>query len=253
MVIDLDDPSTWPEALVERLSSLLPSIAAEKRAQTVYDLSSDRWIRDSPSSPATKQAEALICDLLRSSRLRVFHATRLLDFQTVRNEGLRPLDLTRQIDAVRRALVSEAQVASEAEFAALTAGVDLHDPFYRNRQGQVWAVPVRTLLHDGGCEIFFAHYGGEAIQRLANEASPSLTAAIQAIGTPAIVTFNIPAFGHCTFGDLRLAPTMLDLALRHAGLIDEDHRVGWDVLVKGAIPPAWIEDVSAIGRPVDFY
>jgi len=194
----------------------------------------------------------MIADALAGARLRVFHATRLLDFQTILDDGLRPLDLTSQIATVRRALVAAGQIASADDFDSTVAHVDTRDPFFQNRQHQVWGVPIRSLLHDGGCEIFFAHYGGEVIQRLAYIASPRLEAAIQAIGTPAIVTFNIPAFGCCTFGDLRLAPTMLDQMLEAEGLKSPE-RSGWDVLVKAAIPPAWIESVTAVERPIDFH
>jgi hypothetical protein len=124
----------------------------------------------------------------------------------------------------------------------LLAGVDLEDDFIRGREGQVWATPLRRLLHDGGCDVFFKHWGGEAIQRLAHTASADLEAKIRSLGAPAVVTFNIPAFGCCARSDYRLAPTMLGLMLERASLIERNYEI-WDVLLKRPIPTEWIESV----------
>jgi hypothetical protein len=114
-------------------------------------------------------------------RIKIFHATRLLDFDTVRHEGLRPLDLNHQINTMRAALLAAAQFASVSDIDALIATVNTNDEFFRGREGQVWATPLRRLLHDGGCDVFFDHWGGEAIQRLAAMASRQLVIGIQSL------------------------------------------------------------------------
>jgi len=93
-----------------------------------------------------------------------------------------------------------------------------------------------------GDAMFFNHWGGEAIQRLAYTASADLERQIRSLGTPAVVAFNIPAFGCCTRSDYRLAPTMLGLMFERAGLIERNYEA-WDVLLKRPIPPECIESV----------
>ncbi len=175
-------------------------------------------------------------------RIKVFHATRLLDFDVVRREGLRPLNLDQQINTLRRLLLATGQFASASEIDALIARVDIENDFFRGREGQVWATPLRRFLHDSGCDVFFKHWGGEAIQRLAAMASREFEARIQSLGAPAVVTVSIPAFGCCRNSDSRLAPTMVGLMLERAGLAEKEWGA-WDVLVKQAIPAEWIESV----------
>jgi hypothetical protein len=120
--------------------------------------------------------------------------------------------------------------------------VDLTNPFFATREGSVWFTPMRRYLHDGGCNVFFEHWGGEAIQRFAAMGSPKLEAAIRSIGTAAVAVAHIPAYGWCRFSPTRLAPTMLDLMLERVAP-DEVHTPGWDVLVKQTVPPCCIERV----------
>jgi hypothetical protein len=179
---------------------------------------------------------------MADQRIRVFHATRLLDFNIVLEEGLRPLDLDHQIAGMRETLLAAGRFNSSDEINSLVAGVKIEDAFFRNREGQVWATPLRRFLHDGGCDVFFNHWGGEAIQRLARMASPKLEAAIQSLGTPAVVTASIPAFGCCRHSDSRIALTMVGLMLERGGFIERSGEA-WDVLIEQAIPAEWIENI----------
>jgi hypothetical protein len=240
--IDLDREQSWPSAIVAEVTSLLPSILRERQATTAFELSGDRWHNPVPPTLSTKAAYGIINHQMADRRIKIFHATRLLDFDTVRHEGLRPLDLDHQINTMRAALLAAGQFASVSEIDALIATVNTNDDFFRGREGQVWATPLRRLLHDGGCDVFFDHWGGEAIQRLAAMASRELEIGIQSLGAPAVVTASIPAFRCCTFSDWRLAPTMVGLMLERAGMTEKSWEA-WDVLVKQAIPAEWIESV----------
>jgi hypothetical protein len=240
--VDLDRELSWPAGIITEIAPLLPSILAEREATLAFDLSSDRWFSSGPPTWSTKAAHRIINREMAGRRIRVFHATRLLDFDAVRREGLRPLDLKHQINTMRNALVATGQFGSLNDIDELIAMVDIEDEFFRGREGQVWATPLRRFLHDGDCDVFFKHWGGEAIQRLAAMVSPELEVGIQSLGAPAVVTASIPAFGCCNFGEWRLAPTMVALMLERARQI-ESSREAWDVLVKQAIPAEWIESV----------
>jgi hypothetical protein len=240
--VDLDRELSWPTRIITEITPLLPSIQAEREATSAFDLSGDRWFGSAPQTPATKAAHETINRSMADRRLRVFHATRLLDFDLVLREGLRPLNLDYQVETMRNLLLATGQFASVSEIDELIAKVNIEDKFFRGREGQVWATPLRRFLHDGDCNVFFEHWGGEAIQRLAAMASPRLEAGIQSLGAPAVVTASIPAFGYCCFTEWRLAPTMVDLMLERANHI-EGPPGAWDVLVKQAIPAGWIESV----------
>jgi hypothetical protein len=240
--VDLDRDLSWPAGIITEITPLLPSILAEREATLAFDLSGDRWFSSAPPTSPTKAAHRIINREMADRRLRVFHATRLLDFDVVRREGLRPLDLEHQINTMRKLLLATGQFASMSEIDELIKMVDIEDDFFRGREGQVWATPLRRFLHDGGCDVFLKHWGGEAIQRLATMASSKLEAGIQSLGAPAVVTASIPASGCCSFSDWKLAPTMVGLMLERAGQIERS-REAWDVLVKQTIPAEWIESV----------
>lgn len=207
-----------------------------------FNVSPDRWLIATPPTPSTRAAREIIQQEMADRRIKIFHATRLLDFDSVRQEGLRPLNLDYQVATMRRALLTARKFASEEEIDELLAKMNLEDDFRRGREGQVCATPLRRLLHDGGCAVFFEHWGGEAMQRLAQMASPKLESAIQSLGTPAVVTASIPAFGCCIFSDSRLAPTMIALMLERAGMTERSWEA-WDVIVKQPVPAEWIESV----------
>lgn len=246
--IDLDKEQSWPTAIIAKVAPLLPSILSERQGTTAFELSGDRWHSPAPPTLSTKAAYGIINHQMADRRIKIFHATRLLDFDSVRHGGLRPLDLDHQISTMRAALLAAGQFASASEIDALIATVNTNDDFFRGREGQVCATPLRRLLHDGGCDVFFDHWGGEAIQRLAAMASRQLVTGIQSLGAPAVVTASIPAFGCCAFSEWKLAPTMVRLMLERAGMTQKCWEA-WDVLLKQAIPAEWIESVLPKDHP----
>lgn len=238
--VDLDRMATWPQDMLGEITPHISKIAAERAAQYEFDKSGDRWFKPSPPTPQTDDALRIINTAMSERRLRVFHATRLLDADAVLAEGLRPLNLSSQIAVVRNELAKRQLHNEVTELDTALKDANLASQFYTCREQQVWFTPLRRSLHDGGCDIFFEHWGGEAIQRL-TQSQAQLTSAIRSLGNPTVVVGNIPAFGACVFSGLRLAPAMLSLMLEHAG--HEFFVESWDVLLKRDVPPAWIEAV----------
>lgn len=244
-VVDLDRPDTWPEGIVAAIEAEISALVAEREADRAFDLSGDHWFKDGPPMPVTERLTALVEEAMRDRNIRVFHATRLLDFEQIRREGLRPLALEERI-ADLKALTASGPLAAYADkFDARIARIDLS--FYDGRVGQVWFTPMRRALHDGGCDVFFEHWGGEFIQRLASEAG--MVRAIRGYGTPAIVVARIPAYG-CAglFQDRMLAPTMINLVIERAGQARYETN-GWDVMIEDHVPAEWIEEIYALGDP----
>lgn len=239
-VVDLDRKPTWPQEVYLQITPHLPEIAAERAAQNAFDMSGDRWFKPSPPSPRTDNALQIINAAMAGRQLRVFHATRLLEANSVLAQGLRPLNLVNQMAAVRSELVHRQLHKEVRELDEALREANLASQSYACREQQVWFTPLRRSLHDGGCDIFFEHWGGEAVQRL-TQSKAQLTSAIQNLGSPAVVVGNIPAFGACVRSALHLAPAMLSLLLEDAGY---DFCVeSWDVMLKQAVPADWIEAV----------
>ncbi len=245
-VVDLDRQDTWPRQIFDEINHSIPAIAEERAAQNAFDLSSDRWIRTSPPCPRSEEALSIIAQAMTDRFLRVFHATRLVEPITVTVDGLRSLQLFRQISLVRKALIDRNLLDEATELDEAVNNANFSEKSFAIRENQVWFTPMRRFLHDGGCQVFFEHFGGEAIQRL-SQSRAALTRAIRTLGDPSVVIGKIPAFGACAFGDCRLAPAMLSLMLEGAGY---DFSIqSWDVLLKRDVPAEWIESVLSPSHP----
>lgn len=244
LTVDLDRPETWPSFLVRDLRPLLPAIMAERQAEANRLPGS----HTSPPTPATHQAHALVSDAMSGRKLRVFHATRLVDPDAIRTQGLHALDLDRHIDRVRRELVQAGWFASSAEVDAILSRVDLSDFAFKIRCGDVWFVPLRRQLHDGGLDDMFAHWGGEVVRQIAQE-TDGLTDAIRRLGKPFVVTAVIPALGCCTRAHDQLPIAMTALMLERAGLIDNARGSSWDVRIDMHVPSNWIESILPPDHP----
>ena len=184
---------------------------------------------------------------MQERELRVFHATRLLKYDEVRTNGLRLLSYPETVARLREILTGPL-AGLNLNLDQIISDANLNSPLFGHREGRVWATPLRRYLHDGGCKVFFESWGGEAVERIATKASPALVRGIRSIGTPGVVVFRMPALGFCEFGDLQLAPTMIELALERDPTIDVIVG-GWDVCCSSVIPAEWIEGVLPPNDP----
>jgi hypothetical protein len=251
MVVDLDKLDSWPGGLIDAIEPFLSDIENENEVERAFNVSGDRWFEPAPDMPAKNAALTLIANAMIGQDLRVFHATRLIDPDAIHREGLRPLSIEAQLKMVRSKIV---EILSAEEIDTLDCSIrsiNLNDRYFSVRHGQVWFTPLRRKLYDGGCDVFFNHFGGEAIQRIAKMATPAMMLAIRKLGVPAVVVARIPAFGCCTFGDLQLAPAMLARIQEERNNCPEIG-LGWDVLVKHAVPKEWIEVVLPRGDHSQF-
>jgi hypothetical protein len=246
-LVDLDDRETWPAAVLELLRASLPELAREREKERAWDLYEGPGSKpDPPATPRTGRVKEEITLLMEAVDLRVFHATRLLDPRDVLADGLRPLSFDERILRLKE-LCASGQLAGERDLDKCMAAADLADDLWSIRAGKVWATPLRRYLYDGGCDVFFEHWGGEFVQRLV-ESSPTLLGGIRRLGSPFVVVIKAPILSWCGAARGRLAPTMIDLALRASG---HDASVGaWDVQGNSAVPPEWIEAVEPPGAPL---
>lgn len=239
--VDLERTSTWPVEITDFLAEHSAELRRERMAEKKYSLSSSthRIMNDSPPMPIWLQAKALIEKMMARRELLAFHATRLIAFDHVRNDGLLKLDLVQHVSRLKLHLESIGALEELAEVDAAVHKMLTAEKWFISREGAVWATPLRTSLHDGGCDVFYETYGGEALERIAGYAGGKLLGRLKQMGTPAVVLFRYPAYsdGWCIFTAGRLPQTMIELFLHSQGNWEAmDH--GWDIMIKRDVPAA---------------
>lgn len=248
--IDFDKISTWPAEIPSFLRQHSAALRAERNADHNYSLSPStfRIFNEAPPMPKWDEAINLIRNVMYQHDVIAFHATRLIDFDHIRMGGLKMLDLDRHVELIKEHL--QAIDASEelAEVDSAVAEMLAADRQFIHRQGQVWMTPLRRFLYDGGCDVFFESYGGEAIERIAGYAAGKLGDRLKKMGTPAVVVSRFPAFGWCSRTESRHPQGMIELYLEAEGNWDAmDY--GWDVMIERHVPPENIVAVVSYDDP----
>ncbi len=227
-VVHLDGQRTWPAAVREFAEHWAGELGGS--SECAGDL---RF---------PERALAEFTALIRSSPVRAYHCTRLLDEEAadIRSGGLRPLTVDLVEARIRAACAGGWLTLDEGE--ALLSG-NAVDCDRGQRFGQVCAVAGRSLLDEdpGAVEMLLSTWGGEVIYR-AHERT-ALGARLRSMGTPAIVAVNLRLRAHSRAP--RFWPPLACLFTgRLLGLPDT-----WgDVFFYGPVAAA---DVAAIWQPGD--
>lgn len=189
----------------------------------------------------------LVGEFMAERELLAFHATRLIDFNHVRTNGLRMLNLEQHIERLKREFKEAGAMEALTEVDFATTKMREADRSFIRREGAVWATPFRALLHDGGCDSFYESYGGEAIWHIARCAGGKLEQAIKQLGKPAVVMIRYPAYGWCQRTEDRLPQSMIELHLQHEGNWEaKDHT--WDIQITRDVPA---ENIVNVVHPND--
>ena len=176
-----------------------------------------------------------------------FHATRLVDINDVYRDGLFRLNLLQQVARLKKQLEVAGAYDELSEVDMALAQIMEADSTFIKREGAVWASPQRVSLHNGGCDVFYDHYGGEAIERMAGYAKGKLEHRLKQIGEPAVVIIRYPAYGWCRFTHSRLPQSMIELHLQYEGRWEAmDH--DWNIMIKRDVPA---QHVIAVVPPGD--
>ncbi len=242
--VDMDKIDTWPSEVTNFLTKHCNKLRAERKQDHEYSLSPStyRILNDAPPMPRWKEIKRLITNAMFDRELLAFHATRLIDFDRVRKDGLMKLDLKQHTQRLKEQLSDVGAVEELAEVDAAVSKMLQADRTFINREGGVWATPYRALLHDGGCEVFYNSYGGEAFQRIAANADGRLRRTLSRLGQPAVVIFRYPVSGWCVRTPDRLPQSMIESFLQHEGRWEAmDH--GWDIRITRDVPATNVIDV----------
>ncbi|MDX8437779.1 hypothetical protein RFN25_30720 [Mesorhizobium abyssinicae] len=249
--VDLDQIDTWPEEIVLFLEATATELRAERLADHKYTLSDTmhRLLNPSPPMHRWDEAKALITPAMANRDLRAFHATRLVDFESIRENGLLRLNPERDILRLKAALAVHMSPSEVMQVDAAVSKMIEADSHFVRREGAVWMTPLRRFLHNGGCEVFFESFGGKAVERIADYAGGKLGATLKQVGHPAVVVARFPAYGWCRFTEHRLPQSMIELYLEDQGDW-EPMDYSWDIMIQRDIPREAIEAVVRSDDPM---
>ena len=235
--VDMDKITTWPSEVTTFLTTHSEELRFERKAHQNYTLSPSnfRIINEPPPMPRWSEAKALIESAMAERELIAFHATRLVDYRDVQKDGLLRLNLAQHVARLKKLLQSASAVDEVAEVDAAVTKMLQADSLFLKREGAVWATPHRASLHDGGCDVFFESFGGEALERIAGYARGKLERRLKQLGEPAVVIFRYPAYGWCKFTHARLPQSMIELHLHHESRW-EAMDYGWDIMINQDVP-----------------
>lgn len=161
-LIEVDDPTTWPEEVVA-------------------------WATEQSESSevALMEQEPVLRDLLAKRPVGGYHCTRLLDHElgAIQKEGLRRL--SQGLIEGRLRAAREAGALTIEQHDRLAARTVFGSRSARDREGQVCAILGRAALSadPGGCVPLLSTWGGEGIYWANRETEPVLGR----IGRPTVV------------------------------------------------------------------
>lgn len=174
-VVDVDEPQTWPMPVMEWVNDRARRLSGHATVGANLGMA---LVEDEPELLA----------LLRGSKLLVYHATRLLDYEatSVRRDGLRMLTLELVCDRVDQAYVAghldarqRHRLRNNSVFALQASD---------GREGQVCFSLSRTAYDESphGVHSLLSLWGGEAVYWAhADDADPP------SMGTPTIVVARL--------------------------------------------------------------
>lgn len=230
-VVDVDDPTTWPD----ELSAQVHELADQIRITT----------NDLPELPCCDLAlwehEEDIRRLLDGCLLRAYHATRLLPHEAaaVRTQGLRALGPELVTD--RLAAAHQLGYITDVEHDALLAGKTLT----RNRVDQVCLfLSATTIIRDAdGLDRLLNTWGGEGIYWRYADSDSHLREKLRSLGHPTIVVAQL---------DLTVPPRLLvfpGLANAFVGAVLGLADVGGDILYSAPVSATYIERLIQLDEP----
>lgn len=220
--IDVDDPTSWPAQVYERVSAW----AEHCKGTTNY----------TNDLPLPLDLDGPFRKLLTGYLLRAYHYTRLLPHERamVLTAGLRPLSAELMFDRIEAAItaggISTAEAANLHKAHVFATGEQCH------RENQVCLVLSKRLFEQdpGACLPLLTTWGGEGMYK--SSGAVSLPERLRNLGSPTIVTalleFGSDGSPHRVFPALHKVFVAVIL-----GLSD----VGADVFYHASVTPEHIE------------
>ena len=246
-VLDLDDESTWPVELQSFLRERLDMLRAyEQHERDVIDrkLAGDRTM--SYAHPPTRTTRHVSMCFWRQTRglmelsLLGYHCTRLHDdeIESIYGGGLRPLSAELARDRVQRRV--EAKDLSTEVVQRVLAKSRTKERDGERRTGMLWFLfTAESLRNEGGLELFFRLWGGEALYFPHHE-DPEIAPILTHLGTACIVQAAVPARAIQTGGSVgeRLVRCFL-----HRRGVRMGERPGWEGWIAESVPGEGIQRV----------
>jgi hypothetical protein len=194
-IIDSDDETSWPEALVNALEPLTQALRAfhDERRRIDLDARNDVMLRIyrpcNPYEASWNRALELADAAIAGHRLLGFHATRLTlpEQKSVASSGLKVLS-SDLFEARLSSLEADRLVTGDQAKSLRSRHQVLDD----NRSGMTWFCFNRSSLCDeDGISRLFRSWGGEALYN-SHEDDVHTGPILRRIGEPCIVVAAVP-------------------------------------------------------------
>lgn len=175
MLIDYDNPATWPSDVISFLDTNLKIL--------------DDWLTDQRFTTGF-QYDALIwqlSELLRPNEILAWHCTRLTacEAAAIRSSGM---ELPNVDTLMRR--INEAMAEGSFGSAAADGFKRRHQANAPSRAGRIWFLFTRPC-NDDGVEDFLRYWGGESLYA-AIDSDPQLGPVLRSVGVPSVVEAAVP-------------------------------------------------------------
>lgn len=245
-VYDFDHPEEWIWRFEKMIAPMADAIHREIQEKTEWELAGShiRISTPKPADPSTTEALAAIRSDFGDKAFRAFHATRLLNSESVLKGGLLALNRKRQISRVLDAVSGLTSSQSQERIAAWENWTEDTDEVQScQREKSCWLTPSRRALHDGGLDPMFERFGGEFIERISGDPFDGKRSCSSEIGRPMVVVAAIPTKWCRRTYDMGPQRVLHEVLGGLGYSLNISFIEFWDVQVEHDIPPDRIEYV----------
>lgn len=191
MIIDVDDPTTFPDKVEDLVYNYIDEMSSDTISQ-LNDIEngvtdgSPKYYFDKIGAPSLYDS---ILPLFKGCSLRCYHATRVLDEKTILNNGLLLNDWNNYAAILREAL--ELTAISEADIAEAIALAK------QEQERKTQDIPPVICFYsssfmDNYMETFCCNVGGEIARWALEDKMPDVFEKLKNIGTPVVVECALP-------------------------------------------------------------
>ncbi|HST22189.1 MAG TPA: hypothetical protein VLR90_13780 [Blastocatellia bacterium] len=199
MSIKVDDTGTWPQQVIEELST--PSIRSH--------FENGQWIDRVYKTPAVQELGELLVESCYESGLIGYHCTKEKHLGYFLQRGLELTYAQRRIDSFLAEYGDRFTPSKLDEIKLKFEEWQNLEDHMAGREGKIWFCLTRRPVISDGTKWFFKYYGGEIIYWPFVEIDHEVESVLAQIGSPVVIELQLDTSQLEFFGDHNLAKSML--------------------------------------------
>ena len=199
MSIKVDDIATWPEHIIDELST--PSVKSH--------FENGQRIDDVYKTSAVRELGELLVERCYQSGLIGYHCTKEKQAGFFLQHGLELTHAQRKIDSFLDEYGDRFGPDKLDEIKLKFKEWQNWEEQMTGREGKIWFCLTRRLVMNDGTERFFKYFGGEIIYWPFVERDHEVESVLEQIGSPVVIELRLDTSQLEFFGDDNLAKAML--------------------------------------------